>query len=272
VAWRAGFGAVTVSPGGVPGQRDDIDQLLTGQPGAAPPGTPEPLAARASPPPRFPRPPPEQDVAPKQIYETAYGYLLHATMAPPKPPSIDFLQRFPNDPLAAMPNMAGRVAVRSAAIPLSGRRFLEGLPKLWPQRQGAGKPAEARMSLQRLGQKDAACSSSTSWPANIQAPHPAQLRTQCPGRSDKRPAAEDPPPAPTGVRPPPPAWRRCHASATAGQAPRKLQSVLHGRGPVTRGCVPPLLTSFVFGSPLRVPLGRCPSGSPADRPHARMRL
>src|SRR5581483_3609962 len=65
-AERTGFGSVTVSPDA--GPKDEIDRILN----APPPSGPPPYSQAAA-----PAPAPEAETAnPKQLYETAYGYLL----------------------------------------------------------------------------------------------------------------------------------------------------------------------------------------------------
>jgi len=157
VGARAGFGAVTVSPGGH-GQRDDIDQLLTSQSGAAPPAEPggggriavAPLPAAA----------PEQDVAPKQLYETAYGYLLQRDYGAAESAFEDFLQRFPNDPLAGNAQywLGESLFVRGQYRSAAGA-FLKGYQNYGRNAKAPESLLRLAMSLQRLGQKDAACSS-----------------------------------------------------------------------------------------------------------------
>src|SRR5690242_78351 len=89
---RGGFGAVTVSPGGA---RDDIDQLLANQPA----GAPAPAGAASTGMLPSLSGPPDSEVPPKQLYETAYGYLLQRDYAAAEAAFEDFLQRFPSDAL-----------------------------------------------------------------------------------------------------------------------------------------------------------------------------
>jgi tol-pal system protein YbgF len=160
VAGRAGFGAVTVSPGVVPGQRDDIDQLLTGQPGAAPAGTPEAAGGTRVAAAPLPAAAPEQDVVPKQIYETAYGYLLQRDYGAAEAAFEDFLQRFPNDPLAGNAQywLGESLFVRGQYRSAAGA-FLKGYQNYGRNAKAPESLLRLAMSLQRLGQKDAACSS-----------------------------------------------------------------------------------------------------------------
>ena len=156
---RAGFGAVTVSPGGQ-GQRDDIDQLLS-QPGAPPPmrgaarrrsdrgGGALAQRCRAG-----------GDVAPKQLYETAYGYLLQRDYGAAEAAFEDFLQRFPSDPLAGNAQywLGESLFVRGQYRSAAGA-FLKGYQTYGRNAKAPESLLRLAMSLQRLGQKDAACSS-----------------------------------------------------------------------------------------------------------------
>jgi tol-pal system protein YbgF len=154
VGARGGFGATTVSPG-APGQRDDIDQLLTSQPAAAGPGGGARVAA--VPPPAAV---PDQDVVPKQLYETAYGYLLQRDYGAAEAAFEDFLQRFPNDPLAGNAQywLGESLFVRGQYRSAAGA-FLKGYQNYGRNAKAPESLLRLAMSLQRLGQKDAACSS-----------------------------------------------------------------------------------------------------------------
>ena len=154
---RTGFGAVKVSPGsGV--QRDDIDQLLTAP--AAPPlaGVPAGGASAAAAPTVAALP--ETDVAPKQLYETAYGYLLQRDYGAAEAAFEDFLQRFPSDPLAGNAQywLGESLYVRGQYRSAAGA-FLKGYQTYGRNAKAPESLLRLAMSLQRLGQKDAACSS-----------------------------------------------------------------------------------------------------------------
>jgi len=150
---RAGFGATTVSPG-PQGQRDDIDQLLS-QPAAAGPGGGARVAAAP-----LPAAVPEQDVVPKQLYETAYGYLLQRDYGAAEAAFEDFLQRFPTDPLAGNAQywLGESLFVRGQYRSAAGA-FLKGYQNYGRNAKAPESLLRLAMSLQRLGQKDAACSS-----------------------------------------------------------------------------------------------------------------
>lgn len=139
---RAGFGATVVTD-----EKDEINKLLT-----------EP--ADQSRPQRVANAPTSDDVPPKQLYEQAYGFLLQRDYGAAEQAFEDFLKRYPSDPLGANAqywlgeSLFVRGQYRAAAA-----AFLKGY-------QGWGKSPKApesllklAMSLQRLGQKDAACTS-----------------------------------------------------------------------------------------------------------------
>ncbi len=153
---RGGFGAVTVSPGG---PRDDIDQLLAGQAAGAP------AAAGAANAPSTATLPSlsasaDSDVPPKQLYETAYGYLLQRDYGAAEAAFEDFLQRFPNDPLAGNAQywLGESLYVRGQYRSAAGA-FLKGYQNYGRNAKAPESLLKLAMSLQRLGQKDAACSS-----------------------------------------------------------------------------------------------------------------
>ena len=145
---RTGFGSVTISPDNPP--KDEIDRILnpSPQPGAQVAAAPAPAS------------PGEAEMNPKQLYETAYGYLLQRDYGAAEAAFDEFLRRHPNDPLAGNAQywLGESLYVRGQYRAAAGA-FLKGY-------QAYGKSAKApesllklAMSLQRLGQKDAACSS-----------------------------------------------------------------------------------------------------------------
>jgi tol-pal system protein YbgF len=158
-AGRTGFGAVKVSPG-TGAQRDDIDQLLSA-PGAGAPalaGVPAGGASATAAPTVAALP--DADVAPKQLYETAYGYLLQRDYGAAEAAFEDFLQRFPNDPLAGNAQywLGESLYVRGQYRSAAGA-FLKGYQTYGRNAKAPESLLRLAMSLQRLGQKDAACSS-----------------------------------------------------------------------------------------------------------------
>jgi tol-pal system protein YbgF len=103
---------------------------------------------------------PEGDVAPKQLYETAYGYLLQRDYGAAEAAFEDFLQRFPSDPLAGNAQywLGESLFVRGQYRSAAGA-FLKGYQTYGRNAKAPESLLRLAMSLQRLGQKDAACSS-----------------------------------------------------------------------------------------------------------------
>jgi tol-pal system protein YbgF len=146
---RTQFGSVTVSPGA---PKDEIDRILTSPPpagaaplppmGAALPGTAEP------------------EQSPKQLYETAYGYLLQRDYGAAEAAFDEFLRRHPNDPLAGNAQywLGESLYVRGQYRAAAGA-FLKGYQTYAKSAKAPESLLKLAMSLQRLGQKDAACSS-----------------------------------------------------------------------------------------------------------------
>jgi tol-pal system protein YbgF len=149
---RTGFGSVTVSPDA---QKDEIDRILNiPQPQrGAPPGP----SVAAAPPPGTPA---EPDMSPKQLYETAYGYLLQRDYGAAEAAFDEFLRRHPNDPLAGNAQywLGESLYVRGQYRAAAGA-FLKGYQTYGRSAKAPENLLKLAMSLQRLGQKDAACSS-----------------------------------------------------------------------------------------------------------------
>ncbi len=142
---RAGFGATVITDE----KDDEINKLLTdpAQPGKAPQRVASaPIAG--------------DDVNPKQLYEQAYGYLLQRDYGNAEQTFEDFLKRFPNDPLGANAqywlgeSLYVRGQYRAAAA-----AFLKGYQSYAKSPKAPESLLKLAMSLQRLGQKDAACTS-----------------------------------------------------------------------------------------------------------------
>jgi tol-pal system protein YbgF len=139
------FGSVTVEP---EGPRDEIDRVLTPTPGGP--------RLSASPAPGRDDDGPE----PQQMYEQAYGYLLQKDYKGAEQGFEDFMRRHANHQLAGNAQywLGETFYVRGNYRAAAGA-FLKGY-----QTYGRGPKApetllKLAMSLQRLGQKDAACSS-----------------------------------------------------------------------------------------------------------------
>lgn len=97
---------------------------------------------------------------PRQAYETAYGFLLQQDYAAAQTGFTDFLQRFPKDELAGNAQywlaethyVQGQY--KQAAI-----AFLEGYEKYGDGAKGPDSLLKLALSLSKLGQNGAACSS-----------------------------------------------------------------------------------------------------------------
>ena len=133
---RTGFGSVTVSPDA---KKDEIDRILNARRRAAP--RPGRMSAAAP----QPGAPAEADASPKQLYETAYGYLLQRDYGAAEAAFEEFLRRHPNDPLAGNAQywLGESLYVRGQYRAAAGA-FLKGYQTYSQQRQGAGEPPEAR--------------------------------------------------------------------------------------------------------------------------------
>jgi tol-pal system protein YbgF len=137
---RAGFGAVTVAPDGA---SDAIDRVLQEPPRAGAPAMGE-----------------AEEANPKQLYETAYGYLLQRDYGAAEAAFDAFLKRHPNDPLAGNAQywLGESLYVRGQYRAAAGA-FLKGYQSYSHSAKAPESLLKLAMSLQRLGQKDAACSS-----------------------------------------------------------------------------------------------------------------
>ena len=148
---RTGFGSVTVSPDA---RKDEIDRILNAPPPSGAPPGPHTAAVPQ------PGAPAEADASPKQLYETAYGYLLQRDYGAAEAAFDDFLRRHPNDPLAGNAQywLGESLYVRGQYRAAAGA-FLKGYQTYGKSAKAPENLLKLAMSLQRLGQKDAACSS-----------------------------------------------------------------------------------------------------------------
>jgi tol-pal system protein YbgF len=163
-----GFGATTVSPGS---GGDAIGGLLNGDappPAAAqaapvggPPGgmsaspgmTPASVATAAL-------PLPLDSTNPKQLYETAYGYLLQRDYGAAQAAFDDFLAKYPNDSLSGNAQYwLGETHFVRGQYKAAAGAFLKGYQTYAQSAKAPDSLLKLAMSLDRLGQKDAACSS-----------------------------------------------------------------------------------------------------------------
>jgi tol-pal system protein YbgF len=162
----SGFGSTTVSSasnghdaiGGYlegPGRQDHPAEG-GGSPAAAPAGAPgaAPVATAALPPGS------ETSGDPKQAYETAYGYLLQRDYGSAEAAFNDFLKKFPNDSLSGNAQYwLGETYFVRGQYKAAAGAFLKGYQTYAQSGKAADSLLKLAMSLDRLGQKDAACSS-----------------------------------------------------------------------------------------------------------------
>jgi tol-pal system protein YbgF len=171
-AGAGGFGSTTVSSG-----NDAIGGLLNGDgqaAGAAGNGPPSPVATAALPPAS------ETSNDPKQAYETAYGYLLQRDYGSAESAFNDFLTKFPNDSLSGNAQYwLGETYFVRGQYKAAAGAFLKGYQTYAQSGKAPDSLLKLAMSLDRLGQKDAACSSfaelSTKFPS---APQSVKARAQ----------------------------------------------------------------------------------------------
>ena len=125
-------------------------------------------------------PPAADGASPKQLYETAYGYMLQRDYGAAEVSFDDFLKRFPQDSLAGNAQywLGESYFVRGQYKAAAGA-FLKGYQTYAQSAKAPDSLLKLAMSLDRLGQKDAACSSyselSTKFPA---APQSVKARAQ----------------------------------------------------------------------------------------------
>lgn len=143
------FGSTTVTPNG----GDPIGTLIEGAPGdatATVPGSETQVAGL----------PPAASGSPKQDYEAAYGHLLRQDYGAAESAFDDFLKTYPSDPLAGNAQywLGETHFVRGSYKPAAAA-FLKGYQNFARSNKAPDSLLKLAMSLDRLGQKDAACSS-----------------------------------------------------------------------------------------------------------------
>jgi tol-pal system protein YbgF len=162
-AGPGGFGAVTVAP---EAPKDELDRVFPPTASAtAPARTPAGASGMASPAMAA------TELQPQQAYERAYGYLLQKDYATAETSFDDFLKRFPNHQLAGNAQywLGETFYVRGQFRPAAAA-FLKGYQDHPKNQKAAESLLKLAMSLQRLGQKDAACSSFNEF--NTKFPNP----------------------------------------------------------------------------------------------------
>ncbi len=97
---------------------------------------------------------------PKQLYETAYGYLLQQDYGAAEASFDDFLKRYPNDALAGNAQFwLGESFFVRGQYKAAASAFLKGYQSYGRSAKAPDSLLKLAMSLGRLGQKDQACSS-----------------------------------------------------------------------------------------------------------------
>ncbi len=96
----------------------------------------------------------------KQLYETAYGYLMQRDYGAAQGAFEDFLARYPQDSLAGNAQYwLGEAHFVRGEYKAAASSFLKGYQNYAGNARAADSLLKLAMSLDRLGQKDAACSS-----------------------------------------------------------------------------------------------------------------
>lgn len=97
---------------------------------------------------------------PKQLYETAYGYFLQQDYGAAEAAFDDFVKKFPSDSLAGNAQYwLGESLFVRGQYKQAAAAFLKGYQSYGKGSKAPDSLLKLAMSLDRLGQKDAACSS-----------------------------------------------------------------------------------------------------------------
>jgi tol-pal system protein YbgF len=163
-----GFGQTTIRPGGpgAPGAAvtDDDDSdgigglIRESRPGAQP-GRPSVTAAAPPQTPGGPLPPVAGE-SPKQIYEIAYGQLLQQDYGAAESSFSEFLVRYPTDPLAGNAQYwLGETYFVRGQYKAAAGAFLKGYQQYGRSSKAPESLLKLAVALDRLGQREAACSS-----------------------------------------------------------------------------------------------------------------
>lgn len=158
---RDGFGKVTVTPG----DGDPIDSLIAGDPTSTPPGWkasprvegPEDDTIKRE---SVPDPVGTPKASPKQLYETSYGYMLQQDYAAAEVAFTDFLTKYPNDSLSSNAQyFLGESYFQRGRFKEAASAFLKGYETYAKSAKAPDNLLKLAVSLDRLGQKEASCSS-----------------------------------------------------------------------------------------------------------------
>lgn len=105
-------------------------------------------------------PPADSNANAKQEYETAYGHLLRQDYGAAEAAFQDFLKAYPNDQLAGNAQYwLGETHFVRGNYKSAASAFLKGYQTYAKSNKAPDSLLKLAMSLERLGQKDAACSS-----------------------------------------------------------------------------------------------------------------
>jgi tol-pal system protein YbgF len=172
------FGSVTVAPEArkapevrkeAKESKDDVlDRVFP-----PPPAGPAPRTALAAPADE----PADSEAPPQQLYERAYGYLLQKDYGTAEQTFEEFLKRNPTHHLAGNAQywLGETFYVRGQYRPAAAA-FLKGYQEYAKSQKAGECLLKLAMSLQRLGQKDAACSSYSEFATKFPNP-PAHIKS-----------------------------------------------------------------------------------------------
>jgi tol-pal system protein YbgF len=103
---------------------------------------------------------PTSDAGAKQLYETAYGFLLQTNYGAAETAFDDFLSRYPNDALSGNAQYwLGESFFVRGQFKQAASAFLKGYQSYGKSAKAPDSLLKLALSLDRLGQRDAACSS-----------------------------------------------------------------------------------------------------------------
>lgn len=150
------FGSTTVTAG----TEDAIGGLIDSQVEEQPEPTPSQTVA-ATPPAFMPPSSSAADASnPKELYETAYGYLMQRDYGAAQTAFEEFLGRYPQDSLAGNAQYwLGEAHFVRGEYKAAAGAFLKGYQNYSGNARAADSLLKLAMSLDRLGQRDAACTS-----------------------------------------------------------------------------------------------------------------
>jgi len=135
-----GFGSVVVTP---QGPRDPIGQIISSNPGRVEPGTLPPAITETN--------------SSKELYETAYGYLLQQDYGAAEAAFEEFLRRYPKDQLTADAQYwLGETLFVQRRYKPAGQAFLRVVQLYRQSPKAANSLLMLAMTFEQLGQKDCA--------------------------------------------------------------------------------------------------------------------